>query len=153
MSILRAAPLPTPFKLYGLSLFPAELVPWSTYAGIALTFNSLWSLVWVLTGSSASNLQDALAAGGNSSVGALAGKLSGVFVLCASFAMFSRYAKRKLDVASGARPDADEPASPTQLPVAPPSTVAAAAGAGNGGLRRSARRRSVSPARSALAAK
>ena len=36
MSILRAAPLPTPFKIYGLSLFPAELVPVSTYAGIAI---------------------------------------------------------------------------------------------------------------------
>ena len=33
-----AAPLPTPFKIYSLCLFPAELVPFSTYAGIAVVF-------------------------------------------------------------------------------------------------------------------
>jgi hypothetical protein len=41
MSLLRAAPLPTPLKIYGLSLFPAELIPLSSYAGIAITFNLL----------------------------------------------------------------------------------------------------------------
>lgn len=33
MSLLRGAPLPTPIKLYGLSMLPAELVPLSTFAG------------------------------------------------------------------------------------------------------------------------
>ena len=41
MSLLRAAPLPTPLKIYGLSLFPAELIPLTSYAGIAITFNLL----------------------------------------------------------------------------------------------------------------
>ena len=41
MSLLRAAPLPTPLKIYGLSLFPAELIPLTSYAGIAVTFNLL----------------------------------------------------------------------------------------------------------------
>ena len=31
MSILRAAPLPTPFKIYGLCLFPDQLVPLPSY--------------------------------------------------------------------------------------------------------------------------
>ena len=39
MSLLRAAPLPTPLKIYGLSLFPDELVSLWSYAGIAITFN------------------------------------------------------------------------------------------------------------------
>ena len=39
MSLLRAAPLPTPLKIYGLSLFPAELIPLTSYAGIAITFS------------------------------------------------------------------------------------------------------------------
>jgi len=110
MSILRAAPLPTPFKIYGLSLFPPELVPFSTYAGIALTFNSAWSLVWTLTSSSASSLQDALSGSGNSSAGALAGKVSILFVLFGSFAMFGRYAKSQLqpiDVDSRSEADVD----------------------------------------------
>ena len=69
MSILRAAPMPTPFKIYGLALLPAELVPVSSYAAVALLINTAWSLVWSLTGSSATSLQDAVSgrgAGANS---------------------------------------------------------------------------------------
>ena len=46
MSIMRAAPIPTPFKIYGLCLLPADLVPVSTYSVVALIVNSAWSLVW-----------------------------------------------------------------------------------------------------------
>ena len=111
MSILRAAPLPTPFKIYGLSLFPVELVPLSTYACIALTFNSLWSLVWSLAGSSASSLQEAME--GNSSVAGVAARLSGLAVLFGLFTMFGRYAKAQLNV-----PDSDpcDLESPSKLP-------------------------------------
>lgn len=109
MSILRAAPLPTPFKIYSLSLFPVELVPLSTYACIALTFNSLWSLVWSLAGSSASSLQEALE--GNSSVAGVAARLSGVAVLFGLFTMFGRYAKASLNV-----PDSCDLESPSKLP-------------------------------------
>ena len=35
----RAAPMPTPFKIYGLSLMPAELVPIQSYAIVALLIN------------------------------------------------------------------------------------------------------------------
>jgi len=133
MSIMRAAPLPTPFKIYGLSLFPAELVPFSTYAGIALTFNSLWSLVWSLTGSSASTLHDAMSAGGSSSIGILAGRLMLLLVLFGLFAMFSRYAKQQfVDVAHGKRHAAARSPSPVlavpelQPAAAPTDTVSAA---------------------------
>jgi hypothetical protein len=95
VSILRAAPLPTPFKIYGLSLFPAELVPFWTYAGIATGFNALWSLVWVLTSSSASSLAEAMS-GGSSSVGPLVAKVSALVALLGMCAMFARYAKRRL---------------------------------------------------------
>ena len=44
MSLMRAAPLPTPFKLYGLALLPEELVPVSSYAGVALTINTVRAL-------------------------------------------------------------------------------------------------------------
>jgi len=108
MSLLRATPgLPTPFKIYGLSMFPSELVPLSTYAGIALTFNSAWSLVWSLTGSSASSLQDL--SNGNSSGAALASKLSlltMVFLLCT---IFARYAKSQLDFTEDIVHATDEP--------------------------------------------
>lgn len=110
MSTLRAAPLPTPFKIYGLSLFPVELVPLSTYACIALTFNSLWSLVWSLAGSSASSLQEAME--GNSSVAGVAARLSGLAVLFGLFTMFGRYAKAQLNVPEH-DPDLE---SPSKLP-------------------------------------
>lgn len=95
MSILRAAPLPTPFKIYGLSLFPAELVPFWTYAGIVTGFNALWSLVWVLTSSSASSLAEAVS-GGSSSAGPLVAKISALVALLGMCTMFARYAKRRL---------------------------------------------------------
>ena len=100
MSILRAAPLPTPFKIYGLSILPTELVPAWTYAFIAVCFNSCWSLVWSLAGSSAqdaSGLADAKAKGG------LYVKLFflvGLFGMCVQFARFAK-AQLQLPNASG----------------------------------------------------
>ena len=64
MSILRAAPLPTPFKIYGLCLFPSELVPLPHYMCIALVFNTCWSVVWSLAGSTANNLHDVISGQG-----------------------------------------------------------------------------------------
>ena len=83
MSILRAAPMPTPFKIYGLCLFPEELVPISSYAVVALAINFAWSLVWSLTGSSASSLQEAVSGtgGGERSMAALVAKLFTVAAL------------------------------------------------------------------------
>jgi len=104
MSMLRAAPLPTPFKIYGLCLMPAELVPVSTYLVVALCINSVWSLVWTLTGSSASSLQDAVS-GSGSSRGALVAKLLTIGCLMVAFASFTRFAKAQL-----LRPVSDAPA-------------------------------------------
>ena len=89
MSILRAAPLPTPFKIYGLSILPTELVPAGTYACIAVVFNTCWSLVWCLGGSSMQDLADPSGA----SSGALVSKivmLVGLFGMCVQFARFSK---------------------------------------------------------------
>ena len=93
---MRAAPLPTPLKIYGLSLFPSELVSLRRYAIIALVFNSLWSLVWTLTGSSASNLAEAMAGTGQQSSADMAGKLMSLVVMLGAFAMFGRYARAQL---------------------------------------------------------
>ena len=98
MSILRAAPMPTPFKIYGLALLPAELVPVSSYAAVALLINTAWSLVWSLTGSSATSLQDAVSgrgAGANSK-SALVVKLISLAGLLGTFVFFSRFAKAQL---------------------------------------------------------
>merc|ERR1740124_1216773 len=94
MSLLRAAPLPTPLKIYGLSLFPAELIPLTSYAGIAVTFNLLWSLVWTLASSSAHSLADAK----NSSTAVTAGKISLLLVLLGLGTQFSRFAHAQLQV-------------------------------------------------------
>uniref|UniRef100_A0A7S2DSW5 VTT domain-containing protein n=1 Tax=Haptolina brevifila TaxID=156173 RepID=A0A7S2DSW5_9EUKA len=99
MSLLRATPgLPTPFKVYGLCLFPSELVPVSTYAGIAITFNVAWSLVWSLAGSSARGMEDLSNGGGG---GAFATKVSILLVLFVLFTMFARYAKEQLSLTPG----------------------------------------------------
>lgn len=97
MSIMRAAPLPTPFKIYGLCLFPPELVPFSTYAIIAFCFNTCWSVVWSLAGASASNLQDVLSGkSGTDSYGQLVGQVSSLVVLFYVLTQFARYAKGKM---------------------------------------------------------
>ena len=96
MSILRAAPLPTPFKIYGLCLFQPELVPVGTYFFVALGINTCWSLVWSLTGSSASSLQDAVSGKGNTSIAANAAKLFTVAALLGTFGAFGRFAKERM---------------------------------------------------------
>ena len=85
--------MPTPFKIYGLCLFPPELVPFSTYAGIALCFNTCWSVVWSLAGASASSLQDVLSGkSGENSNAKLVGQLSSLVVLFYVLTQFARYA-------------------------------------------------------------
>ena len=102
MSLLRAAPLPTPFKLYGLCFMEEKLVPLSTYAAVALTFNALWSLVWSLTASSASSLKEAYAepgAGSATSAAALATLLPRLLMLATLVGCalaFSRHARATL---------------------------------------------------------
>lgn len=111
MSILRAAPLPTPFKIYGLCLFPPELVPLWTYATIALVFNTCWSVVWSLAGSSASNLQDVL--NGKGSGAELAGRLSTLLAFFGILVAFGRFAAAKMQPPTEADTDADAaPAAP-----------------------------------------
>merc|ERR1711988_1405928 len=94
--------MPTPFKIYGLSLLPAELVPIQSYAIVALLINTAWSLLWSLTGSSARSLQDALSGkGGDShSTTALAMKLISLAGMLGMFVFFSRFAKARLADAS-----------------------------------------------------
>ena len=99
MGLLRAAPLPTPFKIYGLCLLPEKLVPLHTYFMVALIINSCWSLVWSLTGSSASSVQEALS-GGTSSFGTIAAKLTSLGALLYAYVAFSRFANRALSPTS-----------------------------------------------------
>ena len=94
MSILRAAPLPTPFKIYGLSILPAQLVPMRTYAVIAVVFNSCWSLIWALAGSSA---QDAKHLGDSQKHAGLAVKLFFFVGLFGVLLQFARFAKAQLE--------------------------------------------------------
>mmetsp|Transcript_43216 Transcript_43216/g.113510 ORF Transcript_43216/g.113510 Transcript_43216/m.113510 type:complete len:282 (-) Transcript_43216:250-1095(-) len=97
MSVLRAAPLPTPLKLYGLSLFPAELVTVRRYAIIALVFNLLWSLVWTLAGSSASSMADVLSGSAKEgSHAVLATQVMWLLVLLGGFSMLGRFAMKQL---------------------------------------------------------
>jgi len=105
MSILRAAPLPTPFKIYGLCLFETELVPVTTYFLVALTINTCWSLVWSLTGSSASSLQDALSGNADTSTANLVAKIFAIGALFGIFGAFGRFAKAQMQPPSD---DADE---------------------------------------------
>ncbi len=91
IGLLRAAPLPTPIKIYGLSLLPPELVPAPTFFWACLVINTAWSFLWSLTGSSASSLQDALS--GSHSRASLFAQFSALAVLFGLLAAGSRYAK------------------------------------------------------------
>merc|ERR1719440_1845274 len=115
MSILRAAPLPTPFKIYGLCLFPSELVPLWSYALIALIFNTCWSVVWALAGSSASNLQDVL--NGEGSSAALATQFSTLLVAFSVLVFFGRFAAAKIQPPSPS-PPSDNAAARDESPSA-----------------------------------
>lgn len=97
MSVLRAAPMPTPFKLYSLSLFPPELVTMRRYLGIAVVFNSMWSVVWTLAGSSAGSLADIVSGkASKNSTAALVSKGMAVAVLMGLFSIFGRFAASQL---------------------------------------------------------
>ena len=67
----------------------------SSYAVVALFINAAWSLVWSLTGSSASSLQEAVSGtgGGERSMAALVAKLFTVAALFGCFTVFARFAK------------------------------------------------------------
>ena len=101
MSILRAAPLPTPFKIYGLCLFPSELVPLPHYMCIALVFNTCWSVVWSLAGSTANNLHDVISGQGSGSNAAIFAKVSTFLGLFGAFTAFARFAKAQLQPPGG----------------------------------------------------
>ena len=126
MSILRAAPLPTPFKIYGLCLFHPDLVPVTTYFFVALGINTCWSLVWSLTGSSASSLQDAVAGNGDTSTAALVAKLFTLAAFSGAFLAFGRFAKAQLHQIGG---DSSS-ASMAELGQSPPPSPRLAAAAG-----------------------
>jgi hypothetical protein len=128
MSILRAAPLPTPLKIYGLCLVPPELVPLRTYGGVALVINSVWSLLWCLTGSSASSLQDAVNGAGGSRA-QLVAQLAVVLALTGVLAMFGRFARERWreaaritsgGVAEAARSPVRSPGAPSTDSRSPP---------------------------------
>jgi hypothetical protein len=109
MSILRAAPLPTPFKIYGLSILPTELVPAWVYFWIAIVFNLCWSTVWCLAGSS---VQDATDLAGASKAG-LVGKvvsLVGIFGMCVQFARFARVQLQVPTSTAGSKDEQPPPA-------------------------------------------
>jgi len=132
MSIMRAAPLPTPFKLYGLCLFPAELVPIGTYAVIAFTFNTCWSVVWSLAGSSASSLQDVMSGkGGENSHAALLTQVLTLLVLFYALSQFARFAKAKMTppanskLPADAEADSKAPRRSTRRSTTPPRAVRA----------------------------
>jgi len=124
MSILRAAPLPTPFKIYGLCMFEPELVPAPAYFLVALIINTCWSLVWSLTGSSAGSLQDAVSGKGDTSTAALVTKLFTVVALFGCFTAFARFAKAKMQP-----PPEDAPASASATEDASAATAATTAAA------------------------
>ena len=96
MSILRAAPLPTPFKIYGLCMFQPELVPVNTYFVVALIINTAWSLVWSLTGSSASSLQEITEGRTDMSKGKLVAQGFAIASFLLAFGAFGRFAKAQM---------------------------------------------------------
>lgn len=116
MGLLRACPLPSPLKIYGLCLLPDQLVPLSTFSGVVLGINTAWSIVWSVTGSSGSSLHEALAGGGAGSPSSAAlAKLIGVATLGAALLALSRYAKAQLTP-----PPADEADAGRSPPCSPP---------------------------------
>ena len=97
MSTLRAAPMPTPFKLYALSIFPPELVTMRRYLLIAVFFNTMWSGVWVLAGSSAGSIANIIAGkASEDSTANLVSKVVMAICLFGCFSMFSRFASAQL---------------------------------------------------------
>ena len=122
IGLLRAAPLPTPIKIYGLSLLPSELVPAPTFFWACFVINTAWSFLWSLTGSSASSLQDALS--GSHSRASLFAQFSALAVLFGLLAAGSRYAKEVRATSQLhsflARPAALMFASPMLLKASPP---------------------------------
>ena len=96
LGLIRSAPLPTPIKIYGISLLPAHLVPWRTYLGVVVTVNSVFSMIWALGGASASSLQDAVS-GGNGSAHRLAAQAGAFSLLVFGMTHLARHAKAKLE--------------------------------------------------------
>jgi len=60
IAVIRAAPIPSALKNYGLSLFPPSVVPFETFTLVTLVMKVPFSIAWALTGQSASTLQDAM---------------------------------------------------------------------------------------------
>ena len=119
----------------------------SSYAVVALAINFAWSLVWSLTGSSASSLQEAVSGTGERSTAALLAKLFTVVALMGCFSVFARFAKARIQPPSGV----DGGRSALAMTVEPVLTAAAMesqSGAALGSKSRNKSRRRLARSRS-----
>lgn len=99
VTLIRAAPVPIFLKNYGLGM--VRSLPMSTFVLVTIAVNVPFSIVWSLTGSSASSLQAALESGGAGSAGPTIARSVSAVVLLIAAGLLTNFCREQLKLAGG----------------------------------------------------